>query len=404
MQTPFGTLTYCTNIHPGENWMDHFRELREIIPGIKAVLSPKSPFGIGLRLSNLASLELAREGPLENFKKWLHKEDCYVFTMNGFPYGGFHQIPVKDEVHRPDWTTSERVQYTIRLFRILSSLLPAGMEGGVSTSPLSYRIWLRKEDETTRENVFQTSTLHILMVVDQLIRIRKSTGQLFHLDIEPEPDGLIENSTEFTEWVERYLKPMGIPYIRDQFGITGSQAEEWLLDHVQVCYDICHFSLVYEQPQEVLDQLERVGIKIGKIQISAALVGIIPEQQLGKQKMAQLFADFNEPIYLHQVVARLKQGTLLHYPDLPDALKDIYRGDLAEWRTHFHVPVFSEEFGGLQSTRKDILQLLDLQKKKSFTNHLEVETYTWEVLPAGSSLPLKDSIIRELDWVKNILS
>jgi hypothetical protein len=110
MNTPFGHLTYCTNIHSGETWTDHFGQIKQYIPGIKKTISPNHSFGIGLRLSNTASLELQHKKSLNNFKQWLKQEDCYVLTMNGFPYGSFHNTKVKDQVHVPDWTTSERVQ------------------------------------------------------------------------------------------------------------------------------------------------------------------------------------------------------------------------------------------------------------------------------------------------------
>src|SRR4051812_38131751 len=115
MQTSYGHLTYCSNIHSGESWNDHFGKLQEHIPVTKQKLSPLQPFGIGLRLSNTASLELRKQETLEEFAKWLNENDCYVFTMNGFPYGGFHHTVVKDRVHAPDWTSAERVSYTIRM-------------------------------------------------------------------------------------------------------------------------------------------------------------------------------------------------------------------------------------------------------------------------------------------------
>ncbi|MBO9684737.1 MAG: xylose isomerase, partial [Flavisolibacter sp.] len=106
MKTTYGHLTYCTNIHPGETWADHFAQLKEQVPGIKKAISPDQSFGIGLRLSNTASLELRKEENLKEFQQWLKEQDCYVFTMNGFPYGGFHNTTVKDKVHQPDWTTA----------------------------------------------------------------------------------------------------------------------------------------------------------------------------------------------------------------------------------------------------------------------------------------------------------
>src|SRR5690606_37658144 len=146
-----------------------------------AAVSPQQPFGIGLRLSNTASLELSKEANLQAFKAWLQEQDCYVFTMNGFPYGGFHNTVVKDQVHTPDWTTANRVAYTIRLFRLLAALLPEGMEGGVSTGPLSYKLWSRCAEE--KAAVTESATLNLLLVVEQLVRIRRSGGPLLHIDI-----------------------------------------------------------------------------------------------------------------------------------------------------------------------------------------------------------------------------
>src|ERR1700750_2490461 len=108
MQTNKGHLTYCTNIHSGESWSEHFSSLQQYFPSIKAQFSPNQPMGIGLRLSNIASLDLIKKEDLQIFKMWLKDQQAYVFTMNGFPYGGFHHIKVKDQVHAPDWTNKER--------------------------------------------------------------------------------------------------------------------------------------------------------------------------------------------------------------------------------------------------------------------------------------------------------
>jgi len=118
----------------------------------------------------------------------------------------------------------------------------------------------------------------------------------------------------------------------------------------------------------------------------------------------EAFEKFDEPVYLHQVVAKKDHGELLRYPDLPEALQDYNNTAVIEWRAHFHVPIFADNFGLLQSTQNDIVKVLKKQKQKRFTNHLEIETYTWEALPQELKLPLQESIIRELDWVKKVLS
>ncbi|CAL1516368.1 metabolite traffic protein EboE [Chitinophaga sp. MM2321] len=403
MQTPYGHLTYCTNIHPGENWPDHFAQLKKFIPAIKQQVSPDQPFGIGLRVANSASLELAKEANLNAFKEWLKQEDCYVFTMNGFPYGGFHNVVVKDQVHTPDWTQADRVAYTIRLFRILAALLPAGMEGGISTSPLSYKYWCNRCEEE-KNSFTESATLNMLLVVEQLARIHRSGGPLLHLDVEPEPDGLLENTSEYISWYFEELLPYGIPFMKDKFDVDDQTAADMIKTHVQLCYDVCHFALVYEAPQRVLERLQHHGLKIGKLQISAALKADLPTGTDQRKEVIDAFRKFNEPTYLHQVIARKKSGGFTHYPDLPEALADAANEEIVEWRSHFHVPVFLDRFDVLQSTQDDIVQTLALQREKPFTSHMEVETYTWDVLPAAYRQEMSLSVSRELNWIKQQLN
>ena len=401
MKTPSGHLTYCTNIHAGESWPDHFAAIKQFFPSIKKEICPDKAMGLGLRLSDEASKVLILKDELAEFKEWLKKENGYVFTMNGFPFGGFHHKRVKDQVHFPDWTTEDRMNYTLRLFHILTSLIPEGMEGGISTSPLSYKPWFTPGNElnSTKENCTQ----NILRVIEQLIYINQTKGILLHLDIEPEPDGVLETGNEFIEWFENELLPAGIPLIKKKFTVSHQQAEDLIREHLRLCYDVCHFAIGFEDHTKMIEDLGKRGIKIGKIQISAALKARMDLSGEETHKVKESFEIFNEPVYLHQVIGELENGKLVRYPDLINALADHKQTAFREWRAHFHVPVFAEDFGLLSSTQNEITDVLALQKQKPFTQHLEVETYTWEILPANLKLPIEDSIIRELDWVKNIL-
>jgi len=399
MFTQAGHLTYCTNIHPGENWNDHFAAIRKNFPVIKEKISPNNPMGIGLRLSNEASIELIKKENLAEFKQWLKESDAYVFTMNGFPYGGFHNTVVKDDVHTPDWTTVERMHYTLRLFHILSALLPEGMDGGVSTSPMSYRLWFKTKE--TLEDCREAATKNMVTVIENLIQIQKLTGKLLHLDIEPEPDGMLETGEEFIDWFENDLLRIGIPVIKEKLKISAQHAEDIIKEHLRLCYDVCHFAIGYEPHKKIINEVLKRGIKIGKIQISAALKCKISESD--RKSIRENFENFNEPTYLHQVVAKTNAGKMLRYADLPEALKEIDNPLFEEWRAHFHVPIFTKSFDALSSTQDEIQEVLAIQKEHPITNHLEVETYTWEVLPAELKLPMQDSITRELQWVQQIL-
>jgi len=398
MITSYGQLTYCTNIHGGEAWDQHFESLRLHFPKIKQSVSPMQPMGIGLRLADLASTILVQPERLNEFKDWLAKEGGYVFTMNGFPFGAFHDTRVKEDVHTPDWTTTERLQYTKRLFTILTQLLPDGMDGGISTSPLGYR-HLYNHDESRWQDMRERSTTHIVEIAIYLHRIWQERGKELHLDIEPEPDGVLETGPEFIEWFTQELVPMGVRQFSETFGMTSDEAEETLKRYIRICYDVCHFALGYEHHRAVVNDLERHGIKIGKFQISAALKAHLPEKPADRATIGAAFQAFDEPTYLHQVLARQKNGEVNRFKDLPDAQDALADPDTEEWRSHFHVPIFLEDLGVLQSTQTDIREILAIQQEHPATRHLEVETYTWGVLPHELQLPIADSISRELRWV-----
>ena len=395
-------LSYCSNIHAGESWDATFRNLKIYIPEVKKRLEHKGPFGIGLRLSQEASVVLERPDILQEFRDWLKQTNAYVFTLNCFPYGGFHRTKVKEQVHAPDWTTEARRDYTIRCFRILAQLLPEGMEGGISTSPLTYRHWFSTDVE--KEEAFAQATAHLIEVVEELVRLRRETGKLLHLDIEPEPDGLLENSEELICYFKDWLLTKGKAELAKKLGIVEKEAAALILDHLQVCYDVCHFAIGYEKPKETFQKLKKAGIGIGKIQLSAALKLLIPDSPFERFSIGKRLEEFADTTYLHQVVGRTKEEGLKSYPDLPQALAQLGDTQDLEWRVHFHVPIFLENYGTFQSTQEDIVEVLKLVKAdSSMTKHLEVETYTWEVLPEDTHLTLGEAISRELAWVREQL-
>jgi len=391
-------LTYCSNIHPGESWLEVFANLEKYVPELKSRLSPTAPFGIGLRLADAAAKELLESNNLAQFQVWLTQQDLYVFTLNGFPYGGFHRQVVKDQVYSPDWSTEERLNYTLNLTQILATLLPEGLDGGISTLPLSYKPWWGK-DQATCETVLKKSCFNLVSVIVEMIRVYEQTGKLLHIDLEPEPDGLIENTSEVIDFYQNWLLPIGGSYLSEKLNIEQSLAETKLLEHVRICYDTCHFSVEYEEPKSIFARLQSAGIKIGKIQISAAIQVKIPAEIEKRSLIVERLRPFAESTYLHQVIERRSDGTLHHYSDLINALPHLEQSQAEEWRTHFHVPIFIHDYQILQSTQDDIAAVLRLLKTNNACSHLEIETYTWDVLPSEMKIDLLTSIQREYEWV-----
>ncbi|MEY4273634.1 MAG: hypothetical protein RL638_582 [Bacteroidota bacterium] len=388
MKTTYGHLSYCSNIHPGEIWEEHFANLQATVPKVKKEVCPNEPMGLGLRIANQASIDLTEDtNKLAALKAWLAQERLYVFTLNGFPYGGFHNTIVKDQVHAPDWTSQDRVNYTRRLIDILSQILPDDLsEGGISTSPLSYKYWW-----DNRSAACAQATMELLKIVPYLAQTEQKTGKWIHIDIEPEPDGLLENHREFVDWYTDMLTP---------FAITAGVPEEWVRRHIHICFDVCHYGVSFDKPAESLQELAAKNISIGKIQISSALRVDLRNQALER---IEALNQYEEPTYLHQVKALKKDGSYDQFKDLSEALEQFKEGVYDEWRVHFHVPLFLDSYGLLNSTQTEISETLRYHQSHNVTRMMEIETYTWGVLPAEYQENIETSVAREITYIQELL-
>lgn len=387
-----GHLTYCTNVHPGESWAETMRALAAYLPEIKRRVSPHAAMGVGLRLSAVAAQELVEPETLEEFSAFLSSEDLYVFTINGFPYGAFHQSRVKDAVYLPNWCDEARLAYTNRLADILAALLPEGVTGSISTVPGAYLPHLQGAQERGK-------------IADALIRhaahlhfLRVRTGKIIALALEPEPGCLLETSAQAVEFFRRHLHSAdAIAKLGALTDLDPAASLEALKRHLGLCLDVCHLAVAFESPENAIHALRKAGIALHKIQLSAALKVAHP----GEQQRAEL-RPFAEDVYLHQVAAIGPDG-VTRWPDLPDALADCGIHD--EWRIHFHVPLWAERIGNFSTTADAVREVLALHKAQPLSPHLEVETYTWDVLgDEYKQHDLTTSIARELSWVREQLA
>ncbi len=369
-------LAYCTNIHRGENWEETFHGLEAHTLRVKEAVCPDESYAIGLRLSAQAAAELAEPQTLAAFQEWLETHDCYVFTINGFPYGRFHGGKVKEQVYRPDWTTPERLDYTNLLFDLLAKLVPDGVAGSVSTCPGSFKEFglTRADEQVMREQLYQCA-LHIGDLAE-------STGKDLHLGLEPEPLCYVETSEETVGLLSRVLEDY--------------QKDEALLRRVLgINYDTCHLAVEYEEAAEALGRIERAGWRMSKIHLSSALK-LTPSAEMLEKLRA-----FEEDIYLHQVIVRHDDGKLERFRDLGPALAWAAHGHGPgeEWRVHFHIPLHEEPLEGLHSTSDHLLATLDwLAQDPSRCAHLEMETYTWEVLPEAMQREVVEQLTNEYTW------
>ena len=366
-------LAYCTNIHPAESWAETFEVLKTDVLDVRNRVADTAPFAIGLRLSAQAALELLKDGNIDTFETWLAAENCYVFTINGFPYGAFHGTRVKENVYKPDWTQKDRLTYTERLFTIIARLCPTESGGSVSTLPGSFK------EFQADENLIFTNLYSCALTISELAT---KTGKDLHLGLEPEPLGHFENTEETLAFFERFST-----WCSEQ-----NLDQDPVKKHIGINYDTCHFALEFDDCHQSLKALTDAGLRISKIHLSNAL-------SFDPQNPEALLAirQFDEPTYLHQVI--LNTEPLTRFRDLPS-----FDGQTTanEGRIHFHVPLYSEPLAPLASTLDHAEAALSyLKEYPEACPHLEIETYTWGVLPDHLQKPLTDQISAEYDWVRS---
>ena len=375
-------LAYCTNVHRGSTWEETFHALENYVLKVKGLVCPTEPFAIGLRLGATAAQSLADPKTLLSFQQWLEQKNCYIFTINGFPYGEFHGTRVKEQVYRPDWTDPDRLSYTLLLFEILEQLLQPGEEGSVSTLPGSFKEFHPpgKIPEAVFKNINQCAL--------GIEKIRQKKGLDLHLGLEPEPLGSFETTQETLSFFEQLHEFAQSPHFKETIGVN---------------YDCCHLAVEYEDAQEGLNQLAHAGIRLSKLHLSSALRAEPTTNNL------LLLNSFVEEVYLHQVVVAKKGKVLRRYKDLDLALekadsKTPEQGD--EWRIHFHVPLHASPGSTLNDTKQHVLDTLDwLAKNPSACRHLEMETYTWEVLPKElQSIEVVEQVAKEYEWTLKALT
>jgi hypothetical protein len=391
-----GHLSYSTLVHPGDNWEQMSHSLRTFVPKVKARVSPNQPFGLSLRLAAPSAEALVHDSAARDaLKHFMAENDLYLYTVNAFPYGAFKDTIVKEQVYEPDWRSEERTQYTINVADILADVAPEGLAASIQSAPLGFK------PRVTGPDVVDSYTEHVLRVVAHLVGIEQRTGKTVTLALEPEPHCFLETTDEtiayFTNHLysgrsaERLAKLANLP-ISDSIGA--------LRRHLGIVFDIGHQAVGFEDIPVSLQKLVDAGVPILKLQEVAAMY--MPNVTDETIEALQRFA---KTVYLSQTVEK-KNGKITKFLNLEDAFA-ARKADPGprEWRTHFHVPVFLDDLGGaFGTTRFALEQALKMHKEKPLSGQLEIETYTWDVLPDHLKTgDIVDYVCREIEWVRGQL-
>lgn len=377
---PGATLGYCTNVHAGATIEQMRAQLQQHAVAVRQRICPDQPMGVGLWFSDESARTLLTQHGVADFREWLDSCGFLPYTLNGFPFGDFHQKVVKHDVYRPDWRGDSRLRYTENLARILAGLLPDdAAEGSISTLPLGW------PDEFSTQSDRDAAHRQLIKLAGFLYRLEQESGKYIHVNLEPEPGCVLDTAEDVVTFFKSLRLAAGAdePHVRRYLG---------------VCHDVCHSAVMFEPQAHALTAYRAAGIHVGKVQLSSA----VRMPQACDAALRQLAA-FCEERYLHQTTLKAPDGGFAFYDDLPHALEDLENTPSgAEWRVHFHVPVYLETFDHLTTTREQLLECLDAIKPEDQTHHFEVETYAWSVLPSPlQTATLAEGIANELAWVRD---
>ncbi|MBM4074135.1 MAG: hypothetical protein FJ267_00645 [Planctomycetes bacterium] len=381
-------LSYCTNVHPAMSVAEVDQGLDEFTVPIKKNLGSDLAAGLWLARPVVDELE---ESPdvLRRFSDRLRDRSLVCYTLNAFPYGNFHSQRVKENVYLPDWSDCARFDYSMSCARVLSKLLPENVEGSLSTVPLGFKKAKRYSDPSFIDDC----AVWIYKYAHQLRLLHEKTGRMIRLAIEPEPYCAIETTAETLLFFER---------LRSLAADAGYLEE--VNTHIGLCYDICHQSVEFEDVTESIRKIAAADIRINKIHITCAIEIASPATNL---EARQALARYAEPRYLHQTFAKMADGRIVREVDLTESIalnpSDEFR-DASAWRIHFHVPVDAEDLGPLSTTRSDLKRALAVVPELDYAPHLEVETYTWSVMPGKQMTSIVDGLTRELQATQRLLS
>ncbi|MGP3948698.1 metabolite traffic protein EboE [Streptomyces sp. 7N604] len=381
LRHPDGTtvhLAYCTNVHAAEDLDGVLAQLTRYAEPVRQRIGTDL-IGLGLWLSRPAVTELiADPAAVARLRRELDLRGLEVVTLNAFPYQGFHARTAKKAVYRPDWSDPARLDHTLDCARLLAELLPRdAVRGSISTLPLAWR-------EPWTAIRAERAAWHLDRLGRGLAAVAADTGRTIRVGLEPEPGCLIENTEQAAQ-------------------LLSAVDPEW----IGVCLDTCHLAVGFEDPVAACARLDSAGLPVVKAQISCALRIDDPVHPAARAALWE----FAEPRFLHQTRESLS-GRLLAVDDLPDALGRALPG-AAEWRVHFHVPLHADPRPPLRSTRTELSTALEtlVGGPAALTDHLEVETYTWSVLPGGpepgrpaGDAALIEGIAAELAWARDALT
>lgn len=331
-------LTYCSNIFKTKS-------LKKLVLNIKNYTQEfkyhKNHTSICLSKNLLAETKIKH--------LFLLKKN-HISSINGFVYQDFHKKNIKEKIYLPDWTSKYRFLYTQKIISIIKNYRKIKNIISISTMPISYKEWIKKKQKP-------------IIIYKSIKNIEKTHPKKnINISIEPEPYCLIECYLDvinfYTIWIKKIIKKFK--------------------KYICICYDICHFSVIFDKHEIALNSINKKHIKIGKIQISSALKIILPTKINNIKLLLMTFLKMKKSNFLHQCITKYKENMII-YNDIAKIIKNLINLKNSEIRIHCHIPIYKKKFKYLNTTNSETKKTIRYIKKQNKIKNLEIESYTYHL-------------------------
>lgn len=392
-------ISHAGVIAPVRSFADMQATIDSSLAPINRAIGVESPVPVSVRLSQAALAD-----PALTADSLRDELSSHGLTLAGVSGVGIRP-GAKAEIHRPDWRSEERLEFMFGASNLMAHIIGSrewseedGETYSLTTNALSHRSMM----DVDMPGNWTALTLNVVRIVQHLAGIRDRTGITIHIDLEAEPGSLLRNAGEIERFYTQWLLGRGAAMLSDRMQVEGGTAAESILRHVRLALDTAHAAVVFDDPAISLDRFAEIGIRIGRLQVSAALEVDVPADPAElRTHLQQLDSET-----LSQQVWAMRDGDIVaRHEDLPDALAVIEESAGETWRIHTHAPVLADRYGIYRSTRDVTADWLkEISARGIDVPLLELRSANWVVLPADDRAPAEELVAREAEWVRGLIS
>lgn len=355
----FQKILYCTNIFNNKNIKNQYFIKKKIF-----FFKYKNNYlynNIGLCISKYITNIIINI--IYNIINTIINHNINIQNINGFVYYFFFKKKIKDLIYYPDWIKKKRTIYIKKInILILKINNYYNINLYISTIPITYKIWIKKNNNIFIYKKFNTLKLKIKK---NNLNIKKIHNIIINIDLEPENLCKIEHNKNIL-----FLLNTTITKFKKK-NIYNS-----------ICYDICHFLTEYEINLTYIHKLLKKNIKINKIQLSLSYY-INKKTKINKLLQSNFCHQNKE---LNKKKIKIYKDLIYIYNIIKIKIYNIIN-------IHFHLPIYLITYKLQQTNIFNTNYIYKIIKYYQITKNLEIETYMFNYIQKKNIL--NNLIIKE---------